>query len=42
MPKLSRFWMYFPVPLAGGAMIIFELEALYNDIKRLFVKEENL
>ena len=24
MPWLSRFWMYFPVPLAGGAMIIFE------------------
>ena len=42
MPKLSRFWMYFPVPLAGGAMIIFELEALYNDVKKLFVKEGNL
>jgi len=42
MPKLSRFWMYFPVPLAGGAMIIFEMEALYNDVKKLFVKEENL
>lgn len=42
MPKLSRFWMYFPVPLAGAAMIIFELEALYNDVKKLVVKEENL
>lgn len=42
MPRLSRFWMYFPVPLAGGAMIVFELEALYNDIKCLFEKEENL
>lgn len=42
MPWLSRFWMYFPVPLAGGAMIVFELEALYNDIKSLFIKEENL
>lgn len=42
MPKLSRFWMYFPVPLAGIAMIIFELEALYNDVKKLVVKEENL
>ena len=30
MPKVSRFWMYFPVPLAGVAMLIFELEALYN------------
>ena len=42
MPTLSRFWMYFPVPLAGGAMIIFELEAMYNDVKKLFVKEGNL
>lgn len=39
MPWLSRFWMYFPVPLAGGAMIVFELEALYNHIKSIFVKE---
>lgn len=39
MPWLSRFWMYFPVPLAGGAMIIFEVEALYNHIKSFFVKE---
>ena len=37
---LSRFWMYFPVPLAGFAMIIFELEAIYNDIKAFFIKEE--
>lgn len=40
MPWLSRFWMYFPVPLAGVAMVIFELEALYNHIKAFFVKEE--
>lgn len=40
MPTVSRFWMYFPVPLAGIAMIIFELEALYNHIKKIFVKEE--
>ena len=39
MPWLSRFWMYFPIPLAGVAMIVFELEALYNDIKAFFVKE---
>ena len=39
MPKVSRFWMYFPVPLAGVAMLIFELEALYNHIKGFFVKE---
>ena len=40
MPKVSRFWMYFPVPIAGVAMLIFELEALYNHIKSVFVKEE--
>lgn len=39
MPWLSRFWMYFPVPLAGIAMIIFEIEALYTHIKSFFVKE---
>lgn len=35
MPWLSRFWMYFPVPLAGVAMIVFELEALYTHVKDL-------
>ena len=40
MPKVSRFWMYFPVPLAGVAMLIFELEAIYNHVKGFFVKEE--
>ncbi len=39
MPSVSRFWMYFPIPLAGLAMIIFEIEALYNHIKGIFVKE---
>lgn len=38
MPWLSRFWMYFPVPLAGVAMIVFELESLYNHVKSIFVK----
>lgn len=40
LPWLSRFWMYFPVPLAGVAMIIFELEAIYNHVKSFYVKEE--
>ncbi|MDO4966042.1 MAG: TRAP transporter small permease [Lachnospiraceae bacterium] len=39
MPWLSRFWMYFPVALAGIAMIVFEVEALYNHIKSICVKE---
>jgi TRAP-type transport system small permease protein len=38
LPNLSRFWMYLPIPLAGGAMIMFELEALYNHIKAFYVK----
>ena len=39
MPKVSRFWMYFPVPLAGVAMLVFEVEELYNHVKSFFVKE---
>lgn len=37
---LSKFWMYFPIPLAGMAMVAFELEALYGDIKKFFIKED--
>lgn len=37
---LSRFWMYFPVPLAGVAMIIFEIEAIYMHVRGMFVPEE--
>lgn len=40
MPKLSKFWQYLPVPLAGFAMFVFEIEALYNHVKSIFVKEE--
>lgn len=40
LPWLSRFWMYFPVPLAGISMIIFEVEQLYQHIKAFFIKEE--
>ena len=39
MPSVSRFWMYFPIPLAGFFMIIFELEAIVNDIKAFFLKD---
>lgn len=39
MPWLSRFWMYFPVPLAGVAMFVFEIESIYNHFKRFFVRE---
>lgn len=40
MTWLSRFWMYFPVPVAGVAMIVFEIEALYKHIKAFWEKEE--
>ena len=40
LPSVSKFWMYLPVPVAGGAMIVFEIESLYNNIKKFFVKEE--
>lgn len=36
MPKVSRKWIYFPIPLAGVAMIIFQLEVLYNHIKSIW------
>lgn len=39
LPSLSKFWMYFPVPLAGFAMVIFEFESIYNDIKAFYNKE---
>ena len=40
MMWLSRFWMYFPIPLAGIAMVLFEIEALYENIRKFFVKED--
>ena len=40
MPNVSRFWMYFPVPLAGLAMIVFELECIYEEIRDILLKED--
>ncbi len=40
MMWLSRFWMYFPIPLAGFAMVIFELEKIYEHIKYFVLKED--
>lgn len=40
MPTLSRFWMYFPVPLAGVAMVIFEIETIINQAKILILGED--
>lgn len=36
MPNVSKFWVYFPVPLAGVAMLLFEIELLYNNLKKVF------
>lgn len=39
MPTVSRFWMYLPIPVAGVAMLIFQIEILLNNLKRFFVNE---
>lgn len=39
MPWLSKFWQYFPIPLAGIAMIFFTLERIVIDLERLAGKE---
>ena len=41
LPTLSRFWMYLPIPVAGGSMIIFELEQVFLRLEDLFTKEED-
>jgi len=40
IPSLSRFWMYLPIPVAGVAMVTFEIEIIYKHMKRLFLGEE--
>jgi TRAP-type C4-dicarboxylate transport system permease small subunit len=40
IPSLSRFWAFFPVPLAGICMIIFEIEIIVNHIKAFFEKDD--
>ncbi|MBQ9611077.1 MAG: TRAP transporter small permease [Lachnospiraceae bacterium] len=42
MTWLSRFWLYFPIPLAGIAMVFFEVERLFIDVERLSGKEETV
>jgi TRAP-type C4-dicarboxylate transport system permease small subunit len=41
IPALSRFWMYFPVPLAGVAMVIFEIEIIFSQLKLIVLKEDS-
>ncbi len=40
IPTLSKFWQYLPIPIAGFAMIVFEIESLERNLKKFFVKEE--
>ena len=40
IPTLSKFWQYLPIPIAGFAMIVFEIESLLDNVKKFFVKEE--
>ena len=40
MPSVSRIWMYLPVPVAGIAMIVFELETVYAHIKSIALKTD--
>ena len=37
---LSRAWYYYPIPVAGVAMFIFEIESIYGHVRRLFIKDE--
>ena len=39
MPNVSKFWKYFPIPLAGFFMIVFELEAIVNDLKAFWRRD---
>jgi TRAP-type C4-dicarboxylate transport system permease small subunit len=39
IPTLSKFWLYFPIPLAGACMLIFEAEILCRHIGVLFSEE---
>lgn len=42
MPNVSRFWMYFAIPLGGIAMFIFQVEILLENIERLFATKEEI
>jgi TRAP-type C4-dicarboxylate transport system permease small subunit len=40
LPNVSRFWMYFPIPVAGVAMLVFEVESIYNHIRGIYIVKE--
>ncbi len=39
LPWLSRFWLYAPIPIAGVAIFMFELETIFKHFKKLSGKE---
>ena len=41
IPTLSRFWMYLPIPVAGGSMAIFELEQIFLRLEDIFVPDHD-
>ena len=40
LPWLSKRVMYMPIPIAGIAMLVFELESLVNNVLKLMGKEQ--
>ena len=41
LPTVSKFWKYFPIPLAGLSMIIFEIETIVKHIRAFYEKDTN-
>ena len=41
IPTLSRFWMYLPIPVAGGSMAIFELEQIFLRLEDILVPDHD-
>lgn len=40
LPKLSKIWQYLPIPVAGGSMIIFELEQVFQHIEEFCLPDD--
>ncbi|MDD5940776.1 MAG: TRAP transporter small permease [Lachnospiraceae bacterium] len=40
LPTVSKFWQYFPIPLAGFFMIVFELEQIVNHLKAFWIHND--
>ena len=42
IPTLSKKWQFYPIPLAGIVMLFFEIERIYNGIKRIATGESEI